>query len=70
MKDLICFYDSVHIPKACEARILNTISTPRRKFHPTAAIAAVLTLVLVLGISPTVRAAVEDWVTTRFPGLD
>lgn len=70
MKDLIRFYDSVHMPKACEARILNNISAPRRKFHPSAAIAAVMTLVLVLGMSPTVRAAVEDWVTTRFPGLD
>ena len=70
MKELTNFYDSVHMPKECEDRILNTISAPRRKFRPAAAVAAVLALVLVLGMSPTVRAAVEDWITTRFPGLD
>lgn len=70
MKELTHFYDSVHMPKECEERILNTIAVPRRKFRPDASIAAVLALVLVLGMSPTVRAAVEDWITTRFPGLD
>ena len=70
MKELTYFYDSVHMPKECEDRILNTISVPRRKFRPAAAVAALLALVLVLGMSPTVRAAVEDWITTRFPGLD
>lgn len=70
MKELTRFYDSVHMPKECENLILNTISAPKRKFRPAAAIAAVLTLVLVLGLSPTVRAVVEDWITTRFPGLD
>ena len=70
MNNLTNFFDSVHMPKECEDRILNTISTPRRKFRPSAAVAAVVALVLVLGMSPTVRAAVEDWITTRFPGLD
>lgn len=70
MKELTQFYDSVHMPKECEDRILNSISAPRRKFRPAAAVAAVLALVLVIGMSPTVRAAVEDWITTRFPGLD
>ena len=70
MNNLTNFFDSVHMPKECEARILNTITTPRRKFRPAAAVAAVVALVLVLGMSPTVRAAVEDWITTRFPGLD
>lgn len=70
MNNLTKFFDSVHMPKECEDRILNTISTPRRKFRPAAAVAAVVALVLVLGMSPTVRAAVEDWITTRFPGLD
>lgn len=70
MKELTQFYDSVHMPKECEARILSNLSAPRRKFRPSAAVAAVVALVLVLGMSPTVRAAVEDWITTRFPGLD
>lgn len=70
MKELMKFYDSVHMPEALEARILKAVPVPRRKFRPAAAVAAVLALVLVLGFTPTVRAAVDDWITTTFPGLD
>ena len=62
-------YDTIHMPQALEVKIMNAKPATQRKSRPTTAVAAVLAVVLMLGMSPTVRAAVNEWVITTFPDL-
>lgn len=70
MKEITELYDSIHMPAHLENQILNAAPAPRRRFRPATAIAAVLAVVLLLGLSPTVRAAVGEMLVVSFPGLD
>ncbi len=69
MKKLTGLYDSIHMPAHLENQILNAAPAPRRRSRPAAAMAAVLAVVLLLGSSPTVRAAEGEMLVVTFPNL-
>lgn len=70
MNEIRSLYDSIHMPSDLEERIRKSAPTPKRRFRPVIAVAAALIMVCLLGCSPTVREAVEEWMITSFSGLD
>lgn len=70
MKEIETLYDSIHMPQELEHRILTSAPQSRHSFRPAAALAAALVLVVLVGCTPSVQAAVKDLVTATFPSLD